>query len=326
MADKRQRGMAPGALIGCCLLIAVLSVLGTGYFYMKEKYAGSAVAYSHEQLRALDEGSFEYKIASRFYTEEELKNIRSNTVEMDPVDAPDENAEHEKMRLEHVTGSTYEGWMLMVYDSDLLKVAVNPAMDSGAQAPSLVDYVRNNHAIAGINAGGFEDAGGTGNGGLAYGIVVHEGKLISGGRNEYQSVIGIDKEGKLICSGMTGQQALDWGIQEGVTFGPTLITNFHQVFKEGQGDVPYLNPRTAIGQRPDGTFLLLVLDGRGPSSFGAKYQDIVDVMFNYGAYMASNLDGGNSTAMIYNGEYVNNTVSMYGSRHLPTAFIVMEDK
>ena len=49
-------------------------------------------------------------------------------------------------------------------------------------------------------------------------------------------------------------------------------------------------------------------------------------MFNYGAYMASNLDGGNSTAMIYNGEYVNNTVSMYGSRHLPTAFIVMEDK
>ncbi|MBR2830374.1 MAG: phosphodiester glycosidase family protein, partial [Solobacterium sp.] len=79
-----------------------------------------------------------------------------------------------------------------------------------------------------------------------------------------------------------------------------------------------------IGQRPDGTFLLLVLDGRGPSSFGAKYQDIVDVMFDYGAYMASNLDGGNSTAMIYNGEYVNKTVSMYGSRHLPTAFIVME--
>ena len=28
--------------------------------------------------------------------------------------------------------------------------------------------------------------------------------------------------------------------------------------------------------------------------------------------------------MMYNGEYVNNTVSMYGSRNLPTVFLVKE--
>ena len=326
MSKKRQHGISLLALIVSSLVIALLSALGTGYFLMKEKYAGSAVAYSREQVRNLDPNSLDYKIASRFYTQEELENIRAKTDDIEIVIESEDEIPEEKIRLEHITGSTYEGYMLLVYDPDLLKVAVNPRMDSGTRAPSLVDYVKDNKAIAGINAGGFEDAGGTGNGGLAYGIVVHEGKLISGGLNEYQQVIGIDEDGKLICSGMTGQQALDWKIQEAVTFGPTLINNFKQVYKVGQGDVPYLNPRTAIGQRPDGTFLLLVLDGRGPSSFGALYQDIVDVMFDYGAFMASNLDGGNSTAMIYDGEYVNNTVSMYGSRHLPTAFIVMEDK
>lgn len=324
--SKSRRGMALGAFLASCLLIALVFAGGTGYAYLKEKYAGSAVAYSHKQLQNLDEHDFAYRVVSRFYDEEELKNIRSNTIDFEIPSDSEEARELPKYEIDHVVGTTYEGYMLIVYDPDLVKVAVNPNMDSGAMAPSLEDYVQMTGAIAAINAGGFEDAGGTGNGGRAFGLVVHEGKLISGGLNEYQQVIGIDSEGKLICSGMTGQQALDWNIQEGVTFGPTLINSFHQVFEEGQGDVPYLNPRTAIGQRPDGTFLLLVLDGRGPSSFGALYQDIVDVMFDYGAYMASNLDGGNSTAMIFDGEYVNHTVSMYGSRHLPTAFVVMEEK
>ena len=42
----------------------------------------------------------------------------------------------------------------------------------------------------------------------------------------------------------------------------------------------------------------------------------------YDAQTAACLDGGNSSAMMYNSAYVNDTVSMYGSRHLPTAVIV----
>lgn len=323
MGDKRD-GMAPGLLIGCCLLIVAASAFGTGYLYQKEKYAGSAVAYSHRMIREAEEGSVAYRIASHFYSPEDFAQIRNQTVEIDPAAENEMTGEKKDMEIKHVSGSTFEGWMVELYRSDLLKVAVNPNMDSGAQAPSLVDYAKMTDAEIAINAGGFEDAGGTGNGGRAFGIVVHEGKLISGGLNEYRDVIGIDREGRLICSGMTGQQALDWGIEEAVTFGPILVKQSLQVFKEGQGDVPYLNPRTAIGQRADGTFLLLVLDGRGPSSFGALYQDLVDVMLQHDAYMAANLDGGNSTAMIYRGDYLNYPVSMYGSRHLPTAFVVLK--
>ena len=56
-----------------------------------------------------------------------------------------------------------------------------------------------------------------------------------------------------------------------------------------------LNPRTAIGQRSDGAMLLLTIDGRQPSSMGATYEDLIEVMMNYGAVNAANLDGGSST-------------------------------
>ena len=93
----------------------------------------------------------------------------------------------------------------------------------------------------------------------------------------------------------------------------------------GTDNLGMLNPRTAIGQRSDGTFMLLVVDGRGPTSFGALYEDIIKIFQDNDAVMAANLDGGNSSAMIYDGNYVNTPVSMYGSRNLPTVFLVTGD-
>ena len=85
-----------------------------------------------------------------------------------------------------------------------------------------------------------------------------------------------------------------------------------------------LNPRSVIGQREDGAFLLLVVDGRQPHSLGAKYEDIIAIMQEYGAMTAGNLDGGNSSVLMYDGNMINTTVSMYGARNLPTAFIVKD--
>ncbi|MBP3891015.1 MAG: phosphodiester glycosidase family protein [Solobacterium sp.] len=321
MPKRRKRGMSVIVFILLSLIVLVGSALFTAYSYLKEKYAGSAVAYSREAIRNLEPGSFEEKVAKSFYTEEEWNDILSNSIKIDPtIDNP--AIDEDGIEIQHISGPTYEGYMMLVHNPEDVYVAVNPNMDNGQQAPSLEDYVRMNNAIGGINAGGFQDAGGHGNGGLAWGIVIHEGQLISGRMNEYLPVIGIDSENKLICTDMTAQQALEWGIKEAVTFGPTLISDYQVKFKDGDGDYPMLNPRTGIGQRGDGTFLLLAIDGRGPSSYGALYQDMVKIFQQYDAYMAANLDGGNSTAMIYKGDYVNTTVSMYGSRHLPTVFLV----
>lgn len=83
-----------------------------------------------------------------------------------------------------------------------------------------------------------------------------------------------------------------------------------------------LNPRTVLGQRADGAVLMLVIDGRQAHSIGATYKDCIDVMLEYGAVNAANLDGGSSSMLVYNGEVQNVCASLYGSRPLPTAFVV----
>ena len=329
MAKKKKKkgGMSLLALVLLCILTAAIVLLATEYFYMKEKYAGSAVAYSHEQIRDLDVDSMEYKIVKLFYTEDQLENIRDNTVSVDEtVQTTAGNVQQGKdIEIVPIHGSTYEGYMMLVHNPSDISVAVNPYLGSGAAAPSLDEYVSMYHALAGINGGGFQDDGGHGNGSIPQGVVIHEGKLVYGNANTYLGMVGITKDGKLFCANATGNECLEWGVQEAVTFGPVFINNYQVVFKEGTDNLGMLNPRTAIGQRSDGTFMLLVIDGRGPTSFGALYEDVIKIFQENDAVNAANLDGGNSSAMIYDGNYVNTPVSMYGSRNLPTVFLVKGD-
>ena len=87
-----------------------------------------------------------------------------------------------------------------------------------------------------------------------------------------------------------------------------------------------LNPRTAIGQRADGAVLMFVTDGRGKSGhLGASSGDLISVMQEFGAVNAANLDGGSSSCMYYNEEYLMTSVTFYytnSSWKLPAAFIV----
>lgn len=103
-------------------------------------------------------------------------------------------------------------------------------------------------------------------------------------------------------------------------FGPILIVNGEPV--EALGDGSGLNPRTAIGQRADGAMLLLTIDGRQSNSIGASLADVRDVMLDFGAVNAANLDGGSSTSMIYNGEMINQNASLIGLRKMCTAILV----
>jgi hypothetical protein len=65
------------------------------------------------------------------------------------------------------------------------------------------------------------------------------------------------------------------------------------------------NPRTMIGTAPDGTILLVEIDGRQPGlSIGTTIQETANVMQWLGASKAINLDGGGSSAMIVNGANV----------------------
>ena len=86
------------------------------------------------------------------------------------------------------------------------------------------------------------------------------------------------------------------------------------------------NPRTAIGQREDGTVLMLVTDGRGASGhLGATAGDLIEIMEEYGAVNAANIDGGSSSVMYYQDKYLMTSVTLYYSNsswRLPEAFLV----
>ena len=84
-----------------------------------------------------------------------------------------------------------------------------------------------------------------------------------------------------------------------------------------------VGPRTAIGQKKDGTVLFLVIDGRQPSySIRATLRDVQNILYEEGAYIAANLDGGSSSTLYMNGNVVNKPADLLGERMIPTAFIV----
>lgn len=209
--------------------------------------------------------------------------------------------------------------MMIVKDPSRIHVAVPPAFGEEAEGLKIDEMVKKENAIAGINAGGFMDTNGTGNGGQPKGIIIKDGKILSdtGGTS---CVIGFDGDNKLIVGLMTAKQAIEKNIRDAVSFGPVFIVNGKRTEVQGSGGG--LNPRTCIGQRKDGAVLLLVIDGRQADSLGATYEDCINIMEEYGAVNAANLDGGSSTIMYYNGEVINVCASVYGPRKLPSAFVV----
>lgn len=323
-----KRGMPLFLFLLACIVVFVGSGVLGGYTYIRQTYTGKNHDLGLLKLRELDPLSLEYKLARGYYTEEELKEPEvevTSASESEILTIPRLVEEKDKngdgVIIEHIYGGTYEGYMMIVKNPEDVSIAINPHMGSGAAAPELEDYVEMHDAIGGINGGGFADAGGTGNGSIPAGIVIMDGKVISGA-GSYQPILGITKDHKLVTTTCSPQDALDLGVVEAVTFGPTFITNWEVVYRPGTDNLNMLNPRTAVGQQEDGTFLLLVIDGRGPSSFGAKYEDVVEIFRTYGAMNAGNLDGGNSSVMIYNGKYIHYPVSMYTSRNLPSVVLV----
>lgn len=64
-------------------------------------------------------------------------------------------------------------------------------------------------------------------------------------------------------------------------------------------------PRTAIGVKPDGKILLVVVDGRQSRSVGFSLLELAILMQELGAVQAMNLDGGGSSEIIVNQKVMN---------------------
>ncbi len=254
--------------------------------------------------------------------------IISTTPEADPETGPQGDAwgltddDGDGIILEEIHGKGYSGYMMVVHDPSRVIMGCVPE-SLGHRGYTVAQMAAYYDAVAAINAGGFEDPDGRGNGSRPDSLIVFKGKPYFAFNGMGSGFVGIDDQYILHVGLKSLDEVTAANIQYGVCFGPVLVSN-GEITPEGSLSSG-LNPRTAIGQRSDGAILMLVIDGRQVISLGATFKDIAEIMVRYGAVNACNLDGGSSTLMWYNGEYINNCASVIGKRPVPSTFLVLKE-
>jgi len=229
----------------------------------------------------------------------------------------------EGLYLKEVSGLTWRGYVMLIEDP--LRVKLTDTSQQYSCGENVMTMTKNARAVAGINGGGFQDgANYDSNGGMPAGLLIENREIVYPFviDETVYNMIGINDEGALVLRHCTAQWALDNNIVSAVSFAPFLVVNGEGLIKNGSGGWG-IAPRTAIGQRETGEFLFLVIDGRQVDwSIGCDLDVLQEVMLDEGAYNAAMLDGGSSTAMVYNGEYVNRP-SLGHERWINNSFVVM---
>lgn len=222
--------------------------------------------------------------------------------------------------LKDVSGTTWKGKLMLV--SDPSRVSLAQTRYQFKRGDLVKTMVATEGARAGINAGGFVDGPNyDSNGGTPAGLLIVDNELIQSNGNTKHSVIGFNQDNILVLGKMTKQEALDANLRDAVDFRPFLIVNGEPTIKEGTGGWG-IAPRTAIGQRPTGEVLFLCIDGRQPGhSIGVDLDVLQNTLLAEKCINAAMLDGGSSTVMYYNDDYVNKP-SLGHERYINNAWII----
>ena len=271
-------------------------------------------------------------LATWFLSDEEIATItnvspgKSDDQPVESTDISDVNFSDKDDDINIYTidgGFKYKGYYLVIDNPKRIKIGVTSKLEKEGETTS--EIAQNNNAVAAINGGAFVDKTSvvwTGTGAFPDGIVMSEGKTIWNSVTDKDGtpLFGITDKGVLIVGKYSENELKKLNVKEALSFKPILIVNGKKT--DLSKELPGMASRTAIGQKKDGSIILLVIDGRQLGSLGASFQEVQEIMFKLGAINAINLDGGRSTTMYYNGEVVNNPTNTMGERTIPTAVIV----
>lgn len=338
-------------IIGKILLIVLITVaIVLITLVAMIKMICSNISESAKELFAttmLETGQMKF-LATMFLSNEEVQAlVNKNSVEAMNTEVDtglihigeSEEIDKNGIELVEISGNTFFAKMLIINDPTRVKLATTyPWGEYGVELEKLVNQ---SNSIAGVNGGLYLSTGNKG--GQPLGVVVANGEIQYNKPYGYAGLhlIGFDENNILRIESIEGKNATQVEelikaekIRDAVTFQEEssdannhfvkLIVNGEERQFDGKGSGA--NPRTAIGQRADGTVLLLVTDGRGASGhLGATAADLIKIMKEYGAVNAANLDGGSSSSMYYNEKYEMSSVTFYyanSSWKLPTGFVV----
>ncbi len=329
-------------------LVAFLAVLAITLFLSLNMICGDTSPKAKQTFvtTILETGQLKF-LASWFLSPEEIQSVvdsnsmeqMNDAVDSDLVDINGIQTDGEDIEIIKIPGRNFEATLMKVKDPSRISLAsIYPWRDKGV---TLDELVTSNEAVAGINGGLYDSDNNTG--GRPFGVVVANGEIQLNEPTQFKGLvlIGFTEDHLLEIISVDGmskaeveQLIKEKKIRDAVTFqeeSSDSNNHFVQLVINGKargmnGMGSGLNPRTAIGQCADGSVLLLVTDGRGKSGhLGASASDLIDIMMEHGAVNAANLDGGSSSCMYYEDEYLMTSVTFYYSNDswkMPVAFIV----
>jgi exopolysaccharide biosynthesis protein len=227
------------------------------------------------------------------------------------------------IKVEDISGKLWKGKKMYVYDPTTIRVVVPATQGQGERITAMVERTG---AVAGVNGGGFDDPEGLGNGFAPIGAIISGGSILYTDQDSsiQQHIVGFTKDGTLIIGKYNLNELLDLHVSEAVSFYPRVIANGKPLITSGDGGWGRA-PRTAIGQKADGTVIFIVIDGRQTSSVGATLKEVQDLFLEDEVINAGFLDGGASSEMVVNKELITKPSSRYGERRLPSAFLVFDN-
>lgn len=275
-------------------------------------------------------------LATTFLSDEKIAEITGQTESTDSIGEQDESLIHipkvQDNSIKCVTldnNENFQGYALIVSDPTRIHVGYTSKLNSpNPEGETTSQIAINNNAIAAINGGAFTDeadtAQWTANGGTPSGVIISEGEVIYDDTNGVpKGTIAMTKQGQLVVGTFSTNELLKKNVTEAVSFETTvLVYNGKPTAMSGDGGGG-TSPRTLIGQRADGSIVLVVLDSKIQGSrIAATIKEAQEVMVKLDCVTAATLDGGKSATMYYNDEVINTPSYALGERSIPTAIIV----
>ena len=311
----KSTGKTGGPALGLVLAVAgALLVTGGVWFFASRRAAPPAMG--------RDGGIREQTVS--VYTPPEAVDISAPAPAAAPVPAEAEFfgyeevlAQEDGLLVARIQGKRYKGFIAIVEDPLRLRVGLFSPTVQGASGKRLAQMAEEYGAVLAVNGGAFADPAGGGSGNVPLGNVIADGRIFRGGLS---STVGMDAQGRLYAGEFTGARCEELGLVWALSYGPTLIVDGE--IRPNLGT--YMEePRTAVGQREDGSIVLLNIQGRQASALGVTEQELAEIMAGYGCVNAGNMDGGASSDMYYRGEYINICNTSGGPRPIPTCILVM---
>ena len=206
---------------------------------------------------------------------------------------------------------------IYVKDISYLKTAFGKDTYGRNFTERVKDIARDKGAVLAINGdyyGARED-----------GVVIRNGELYRDDPNLDCDVCVIYWDGGMDIidkDQFNAEEAMAAGAYQAWCFGPNLLDEDGRALQGIRSSVSEDNPRTAIGYFRPGHYAFVVVDGRNSYSDGVTLDELAKIMESIGCEMAYNLDGGNSSAMVYDGQNVNRPSQ--GGREISDVIMIMD--